>query len=167
MMLGGILCRGTEDWWVGGVWDCVDSVARGSLSVCLRYYSSSIKQVVLASRLASLATFRGTRLKILQNLRKYRLFLLWNLSFESNSSFGLSGLPLQMIWTYNSSRVWKCHLNLAEEYEISTNTNQYRLLSWFIMRVSVCNFLGWRQAAWYIYLVLESVPSSAEYRISI
>lgn len=164
-MVGGILCRETEDWWGGGVWDCVDSAAGGSLSVCLRYYSS-IKQVVLASRLASLATFRGTRLKILQNLRKHRLFLLWNLSFESNSSLGLSGLPLQTIWTY-SSRGWKCHLNLAEDYELSTNTNQYRLLSWFIMHVSGCNSLGWRQPAWYIYLVLESVPSSAESKISI
>lgn len=166
MMLSGILYRETEDWWGGRVWDRVDSAARGSLSVCLRYYSSSIKQVFLASRLASLATFRGTRSKILQNLRKHRLFLLWNLSFESNSSLGLSGLPLQIIWTYNSSREWKCHLNLAEEYEISTNTNQYRLLSWFIKHVSGCNSPGWRQPAWYIYLILESVPSSAENKIS-
>lgn len=165
MMLGGILCRETEDWWGGGVWDCVDSAAGGSLSVCLWYYSSSIKQVVLVSRLASLATFRGTSLKILQNLRKHRLFLLQNLSFKGNSS--LSGLPLQMIWTQNSSRDWKCHLNLAEEYEISTNINQYRLLSWFIMRVSGCKYPGWRQFAWHNYLVLESVPSSAECKISI
>lgn len=150
MMLGGILCRETKDWWDGGVWDCVDSAARGSLSVCLWYYSSSIKQVVLASRLASLAAFRGTRLKILQNLRKHRLFLLQNFSFKGNSS-----------------GEWKCHLNLAEEYEISTNIYQYSLLSWFIMPVSGCKYPGWWQFAWHNYLVLESVPSSAECKISI
>lgn len=98
--------------------------------------------------LVSLATFGGHKVKNASKLEKtgshLKVIVLW--------------ICLACFYkrTFNSSSEWKCHLNVAEEYEISTNTNQYWLLSWFIMCVLGCNSPGWRQPARYVYLVAHS-----------